>query len=433
MMLRVHAKPECAAIDSDAHRSFWWAEIRRHVPSEEALVLATVSKEHLPKSGGWLGGGAGGLSSSTLGLVDGCSSIAFVPAGADGSPSSIKVAPNDSEGMPAFVNWVQSCMRISCTVRNPFDEPVDLFWSDDSMEERKLFTLAPDEKVPQNTFVGHVYVARDSKSGQVLDWWTMDGTKEVVIRDRVQALTEACQAGIVGQGAAEKIGRDGEEASVCVSADKAMFDFGYDQSMAKRYALNTVQPTVVRNFSDVGYKVLPLPPQTFSWLKEWYEANADQEQVEGNAGAVGTQHLAPWHVRHIPYNLKLRLIDELRPVLAEWSGFLPAEELSMTSIYGIRRYTRGSVLRMHVDTIVSHVVSAIVNVAQEGVEEDWPLEIKSHDGLYHYVTMKPGEMLLYESAKCLHGRPAPFKGDSYANVFLHFKPQTPGSWDYNWY
>jgi hypothetical protein len=45
-----------------------------------------------------------------------------------------------------------------------------------------------------------------------------------------------------------------------------------------------------------------------------------------------------------------------------------------------------------VDTTVTHVVSAIVNVAQDGMEKDWPLEIKGNDGLYHYVNMKPGEV-----------------------------------------
>ncbi len=39
-----------------------------------------------------------------------------------------------------------------------------------------------------------------------------------------------------------------------------------------------------------------------------------------------------------------------------------------------RKYNNGSVLRMHVDTVETHVVSAIINVDQ-GVEEDWPLLI----------------------------------------------------------
>jgi len=44
----------------------------------------------------------------------------------------------------------------------------------------------------------------------------------------------------------------------------------------------------------VGYKVLPLPAKTFKWLKKWYADNEKSEIVESNAGAVGTQHLAPW-------------------------------------------------------------------------------------------------------------------------------------------
>lgn len=42
-----------------------------------------------------------------------------------------------------------------------------------------------------------------------------------------------------------------------------------------------------------------------------------------------------------------------------------------------RKYTNGSVLRMHVDTVNTHVVSAIINVDQS-VEKDWPLLILDH-------------------------------------------------------
>ena len=36
-------------------------------------------------------------------------------------------------------------------------------------------------------------------------------------------------------------------------------------------------------------------------------------------------------------------------------------------------------------------------------------------------------MLLYESAKVLHGRQKPLEGESYDNLFVHFKPE------YEWY
>ena len=39
-----------------------------------------------------------------------------------------------------------------------------------------------------------------------------------------------------------------------------------------------------------------------------------------------------------------------------------------------------------------------------------------------------GEMLFYESAKVIHGRPKPFQGVRFANAFIHFAPLQ--GWDY---
>ena len=79
----------------------------------------------------------------------------------------------------------------------------------------------------------------------------------------------------------------------------------------------------------------------------------------------------------------------------------------------------------HVDRFTTHVISAILNVAQD-VREDWPLYIKDNKGEDHAVTIKPGEMLWYESARLVHGRPKPLNGDFFDNLFIHFKPV--GDW-----
>lgn len=67
------------------------------------------------------------------------------------------------------------------------------------------------------------------------------------------------------------------------------------------------------------------------------------------------------------------------------------------------------------------VASAILNVAQD-VDEDWPTEIYDHQGRAHNITLHPGEMLLFESASCIHGHPFPLKGRYYASMFIHFEP-----------
>ena len=63
-----------------------------------------------------------------------------------------------------------------------------------------------------------------------------------------------------------------------------------------------------------------------------------------------------------------------------------------TSVYGIRRYTRGAWLMSHLDHLKSHVISAILNIKQE-VDEPWPLQIVDHQGKHHEVILKAGEMV----------------------------------------
>ena len=96
-----------------------------------------------------------------------------------------------------------------------------------------------------------------------------------------------------------------------------------------------------------------------------------------------------------------------------------------TSVYGIRRYKAGSWLATHLDRIDTHVISVIINVAQS---KAWPLVISDHEDNVHKISLSPGEMLLYESAKLPHGRPYTFTGEFFDNIFVHFKPQTKAWW-----
>ena len=38
------------------------------------------------------------------------------------------------------------------------------------------------------------------------------------------------------------------------------------------------------------------------------------------------------------------------------------------------------------------------------------------------VSLESGDILLYESSKCYHGRPRPFNGEWYSSLFLHWYP-----------
>ena len=54
------------------------------------------------------------------------------------------------------------------------------------------------------------------------------------------------------------------------------------------------------------------------------------------------------------------------------------------------------------------------------VDEDWPIVILDHDYNEHSVIMKPGDMLLYESAKSLHGRTGTQAMDLFLRGFVIF-------------
>lgn len=55
------------------------------------------------------------------------------------------------------------------------------------------------------------------------------------------------------------------------------------------------------------------------------------------------------------------------------------------------------------------------------VDEDWPLEVYDRFGDAINVTMRPFDMVFYESHSLVHGRPFPLVGRYFANIFIHFE------------
>jgi prolyl 4-hydroxylase len=212
----------------------------------------------------------------------------------------------------------------------------------------------------------------------------------------------------------------------CDNLKDRMNVFSHSVWHVKRIGLNYVQPQLVPPVTQDGFLHFKMPESTFAWLKSWYDAEKiAQEVLETSSGPCMNQRVSPSSITHLPQRYKDRLSNDLRSTLEGWYG----GELELTSIYGVRKYTNGSVLRMHVDTINTHVVSAIINVDQE-LDEDWPLLILDHEDKEHEVLMKPGDMVLYESAKLLHGRPTAMVGSHYDNIFIHYKPTS--NWEYGW-
>jgi len=114
-----------------------------------------------------------------------------------------------------------------------------------------------------------------------------------------------------------------------------------------------------------------------------------------------------------------KVLAALQPMHEEWSGV----DLQPSIAYGLRVYQNGSSLTMHTDRLETHVVSSILHVDRDyGGNEPWPIVIEGIDGVTVEVDLKPGQLLLYESAKCTHGRPRTFRGHWYTSLFIHYRP-----------
>tara|TARA_B100001287_G_scaffold273940_1_gene278328 strand:+ start:1690 stop:2280 length:591 start_codon:yes stop_codon:yes gene_type:complete len=112
------------------------------------------------------------------------------------------------------------------------------------------------------------------------------------------------------------------------------------------------------------------------------------------------------------------LHEELQQLHEEWSG----HKLEPSAIYGIRSYNQGASLIQHVDRVATHHISCIIIVDKDlGNEEDWALEIQDPQGNWHSVYADVGDIILYESAKCSHGRNLPLKGNWFRNFYVHYK------------
>jgi len=191
--------------------------------------------------------------------------------------------------------------------------------------------------------------------------------------------------------------------------------------------------------TESGFTKVKIPPRLYSKILQMRDKSLESGDIEYEIGDTGIQngpvvienaslqkskYIVVNRTQMIQVSKEVRkdIFETLGPLAEDWAGGL---KLKPTSIYGIRRYRNRSTLLTHTDKAETHVISVIMNIAQD-VEEDWALNIKDHEGRDHTVFLQAGEMLWYESAKLLHGRQKPFKGSYFDNMFIHYMPR--GLW-----
>jgi hypothetical protein len=190
-----------------------------------------------------------------------------------------------------------------------------------------------------------------------------------------------------------------------------------------------VQGRLVRKFTPLGFKIMRTPAAIQAKLKAAIERAVEHfEDLPFEAGVADSIYaFAPPKFVELG-NLKWEVSRDLKHLHEEWAGGI---KLKATSVYGVRLYQNGSTIVMHYDKPQTHVISSIVHIAHQYDDdhEPWHIQIEGHDGELYSVALEEGQMMFYESAKCLHGRMKMLKGKYYGSVFIHYQPVDKAVWN----
>lgn len=187
----------------------------------------------------------------------------------------------------------------------------------------------------------------------------------------------------------------------------------------------------VPGFTELGFEKTKIPPHLYHLILKEYEILRKHlvhhepclegvincQKIFEKDGKCYTAENSQIFIMNLSPGVLEMLKVGLQPMAEKWANV----KLEHTATYGIRRYTNGSWLISHIDRFTTHVISAILNIGQN-VDKDWELHILDNQGHPHQVVLEPGDMVWYESARLLHGRPDKFVGEYFDNLFIHYKP-----------
>lgn len=181
-------------------------------------------------------------------------------------------------------------------------------------------------------------------------------------------------------------------------------------------------------FTELGFAVVDVPEDAWGIIQDSYRMLLPSKQVEKYEGMENQIYIkedgpgaekrdAAEIIPLYQFPSIIKVIHEkLFDLHTEWSG----ANLKPSYIYGIRSYLDGATLFPHRDRIATHHISSIILVDEDS-REPWALDIQDHSGKWHKVYIKPGQMILYESAACSHARLDAFKGKYFRNFFCHYE------------
>jgi len=176
-----------------------------------------------------------------------------------------------------------------------------------------------------------------------------------------------------------------------------------------------------KNFTENGWGLTRAPQHIIDILLDsLYEGLEEQKMNPRYEHATGVIDGQPWFITQ--FDINQEVLHDLLPLHEAWFGV----PLTPNNAYGLRVYRSGSNLNMHIDKTDTHIVSSILHVDHDPNMESWPIIIEDFQGNTNEVHLESGDMLFYESSKCVHGRPKKMGDGWYSSLFIHYHPT---DWD----
>jgi len=294
--------------------------------------------------------------------------------------------------------WIiEACQRVEIGWTSYNANPINMFWVAPDGRRLSVGTLESGEKrtVWQVTTLGHVFDLEDAVTGEALPQFVVEYEGFHVVGD-----------------SGSRIGQNVTNPEPDI---KVTLDAEWDRAHR-----------VKRTYTEFGFNVGRVPDDLWSSLISYYNNNREEyHREEWDRKGV---HVNWWEADAfmigMPWRLKRYWQSRFKRMVEIWTG----AELENTDIYGMRRYEHGARLLTHVDREHTHATSMIINIAQGDIREPWAIEIYDFAGRLHEIIMEPGDIVYYESARCLHGRMMPLNGSHYVNLFTHYRPTGDPQW-----
>ena len=175
-------------------------------------------------------------------------------------------------------------------------------------------------------------------------------------------------------------------------------------------------------YFGLGFEKSELPPDLHARLVDQVRRRAHRFQPAASREEIRSIE------RAIPPAVQLQdpaFDEEIRRALQARHEAWSEMKLTPSAGGGIRAFQRGSYVLHHVDRTSTRIISSILCVDHK-LDAPWPLRIEDIDGRAHEVDLAPGELLFYEGARLLHGRPWPLRGDYCISMSVHYRPRGLG-------